>query len=279
MNVEVHDLGFKYSPEVIALRGVSFTVEKGEKLAILGENGAGKTTLAKHLNGLLRPDSGWVKVGGWDTRQHTPAQMARRVGYAFQNPDDQIFERTVEREVAFGPKNLELDPDERQRRVGEALELFGLERVAEVHPYDLHASQRKLVTLAATVALQPDVIILDEPTTGQDGAGMLRLEEALDYLSGQGSTIIAISHDIDFCAAHFDRSLLMAQGEILADGASESVLSREELLEQAGVAPPQLFRLARSLDMEARPRTPEAFIDRYAEIQPRKGNHNDRRSG
>lgn len=279
MNVEVHDLRFQYSPEVIALRGVSFTVEMGEKLAILGENGAGKTTLAKHLNGLLQPESGWVKVGGWDTREHTPAQMARRVGYAFQNPDDQIFERTVEREVSFGPKNIGLDPEERDRRVHHALKLLGLEGVADVHPYDLHASQRKLVTLAATVAMQPAVIILDEPTTGQDAAGMQRLEAVLEHLSGRGSTIIAISHDIDFCAAHFDRNLLMAGGEILTDGASESVLSKEDLLEQAGVAPPQLFRLARSLELEARPRTPESFVDHYAEIRQRGGNQHDRRSG
>ncbi len=279
MKVEVHDLEFRYSPEVVALRGVSFTVGEGEKLAVLGENGAGKTTLAKHLNGLLQPDSGWVKVGGWDTREHTPAQMARRVGYAFQNPDDQIFERTVEREVSFGPRNLALEPDESRRRVDEALDLLGLAEVAEVHPYDLHASQRKLVTLAATLAMQPAIVILDEPTTGQDAEGMGHLEAVLKHLSQRGATIITISHDIDFCAAHFDRSLLMAQGKILADGRSESVLSKDELLQQAGVAPPQLFKLARALEIEARPRTPEAFIERYAELRQHKGNHNDRRSG
>lgn len=280
MNIQVRDVTFSYAPDVVALRQVSLEFASGQRVAIVGENGAGKTTLAKHLNGLLKPDSGQVLVGGWDTREHSPAQIARRVGYAFQNPDDQLFERTVERELAFGPKNLGLAAQEIERRIELALDLLDLGSVRDVHPYDLHASRRKQVTLAATIALLPPVMILDEPTTGQDAAGMRRLQGALEYLAKAGTTLVTISHDIDFCAEHFERCVLMADGRILADGATEEVLAQDELLAMAAVAPPQLFRLADELGLEARPRSPQAFVDAYSRhySQQERGSH-DRSTG
>lgn len=263
MNIIVDEVTFRYPPDVVALRGVSLKVNTGEMLALLGENGAGKTTLAKHLNGLLRPESGRVKVGDWDTRERTPAELARRVGYAFQNPDDQLFERTVEREVGFGPKNLGLGTHDVERRVERTLDLLGLTEVREVHPYDLHASQRKLVSLAATLAMSPEIVILDEPTTGQDGNGLQRLHAVLQHLEQSGMTVLAISHDVDFCAEHFDRSVLMADGEILADGPTAQVLREKDALDRAAVSPPQLFRLAEGLGIDAYPRSAEEFLEAY----------------
>jgi len=142
-------------------------------VAIVGENGAGKTTLAKHLNGLLKPGEGRVTIGDWDTREHTVAKMAARIGYVFQNPDDQIVERTVGDEVAFGPRRLGQPEAERQANVAAALEMVGLTSVTTIHPYDLTAAQRKLVTLASVLAMQTPIVIFDEPTMGQDAGGMV----------------------------------------------------------------------------------------------------------
>ncbi len=154
MKISVEDVYFSYPSGVEALRGVSLTVEAGEAVAILGENGAGKSTLAKHLNGLLRPSAGRVLIGDWDTRDHTTAQMAHRVGYVFQNPDDQLFERLVRKEVAFGPRNLGYSDAEVEQFVAQALTQVGLEAEADTHPYDLPLAQRKLLALAAVLAMQ-----------------------------------------------------------------------------------------------------------------------------
>ncbi len=264
MKVSVEDVYFSYPSGVEALRGVSLTIEVGEAVAILGENGAGKSTLAKHLNDLLRPSAGRVLIGDWDTREHSTAQMAHRVGYVFQNPDDQLFERAVRKEVAFGPRNLGYADAEVEQFVAQALAQVGLEAEADTHPYDLPLSQRKLLALAAVLAMQTPVIILDEPTTGQDAAGVARIGRIIEELKTQGRTVIAISHDVDFCAEHFPRAVLMAQAQVLADGPAAVVLSDGPNLAHAAVEPPQMVRLATELGMMARPMTVDAFVDALA---------------
>jgi energy-coupling factor transport system ATP-binding protein len=205
VKVSVEHVSFSYPGGVEALRDVSLTIEPGEAVAILGENGAGKSTLAKHLNGLLRPGAGRVLIGDWDTREHTAAQMAQRVGYVFQNPDDQLFERAVRKEVAFGPHNLGFPDAEVDRLVSEALDQVGLADRADAHPYDLPLFERKLLTLGAVLAMQTPIIIFDEPTTGQDARGMERIGRIIEDLRAEGRTVITISHDVDFCAEHFPR--------------------------------------------------------------------------
>lgn len=261
MKIQVDHVSFRYNPQVIALRDVSLEIAEGEFVAVLGQNGAGKTTLAKHLNGLLRPDEGSVKIGDWRTDDRTPAELAARVSYAFQNPDDQLFERTVRDEVAFGPKNLGLTGQALEERVAQVLEQTGLAQQADVHPYDLQANDRKFVALAATLAMAAPIQVIDEPTTGQDSKGMQRLSRILDALRQQGRTVVVISHDIDFCLEHFDRAVLMANGQILKDGPMSAVLQSQALLAQAAVEQPQLQRLASGLGFERVPRTVDAFLD------------------
>jgi energy-coupling factor transport system ATP-binding protein len=245
MEITVDHVTFAYSPEVVALRDVSLAIEPGESLAIIGENGAGKSTLAKHLNGLLHPAQGKVTVGGWDTRDHSAAELAARVGFAFQNPDDQLFKRSVYSEVAFGPQNLGFSDEDVETAVAEALEITGLTDDAETHPHDLHSSQRRLVALAATLAMRTPAVVIDEPTIGQDAAGIQRLSEIVAGLKKGGRTVIAISHNIDFCALNFERIVVMAHGRILDDGTPEFIFAQDDILQEAHVEPPQISRLAR----------------------------------
>ncbi len=261
MNITISDLHFTYPSGVEALRGVNLAIATGQAVAVLGENGAGKTTLVKHLNGLLRPTRGQVMVGDWDTRQHTVARLAGRAGYVFQNPDDQLFERNVRSEVTFGPRNLGRTEAEARRDAADALTLVGLEACATANPYDLHLSQRKLLALATVLAMRTPVVILDEPTTGQDASGIARISGVIEMLKAAGRTVIAISHDVDFCAEHFERVILMAAGQILADGPASAVFARNDALRQADVEPPQLVRLAAALGFNSSPLRAEQFVD------------------
>jgi energy-coupling factor transport system ATP-binding protein len=260
MEIIVDNVTFAYSPEVVALKDVSLVVQPGETVAIIGENGAGKSTLAKHLNGLLRPSAGCVTVGGWDTREHSPAELAARVGFAFQNPDDQLFKRSVQAEVAFGPENLGFSDEDVESAVAEALQMTGLTADAGTHPHDLHSSQRRMVALAATLAMRTPVIVIDEPTIGQDAAGVERVAGIIRTLNEDGRTVIAISHHIDFCARNFARILVMAGGHILADGTPQEVFNQEALLAEAHVEPPQIRRLADELSMDENIIDGEAFL-------------------
>lgn len=260
MDIIVNNVTFAYSPEVVALKEVSLTIQPGETVAIIGENGAGKSTLAKHLNGLLRPSAGRVTVGEMDTREHSPAELAANVGFAFQNPDDQLFKRSVHAEAAFGPENLGFSDEEVESAVAVALEMTGLTADAEKHPHDLHSSQRRLVALAATLAMRTPVVVIDEPTIGQDAAGVGRISEIVRQLREDGRTVVAISHHIDFCALNFARIVVMADGRILSDGPPEEVFRQEAILAEAHVEPPQISRLAAELDLGGGIIDSEAFL-------------------
>ncbi len=261
MNIAVTDLSFTYPGGVQALQDVSLRIADGEAVAILGQNGGGKTTLVKHFNGLLRPTAGRVLVGDWDTRQHSVAQLAGRVGYVCQNPDDQLFERTVLAEVKFGPRNLGRGESEAAEAAADALEQVGLAHTASTNPYDLHLSQRKLLALAAILAMRTPVLVLDEPTTGQDARGSARIGALVEDLKAAGRTVIAVSHDVDFCAEHFARALIMAGGRVLADGPAREVFAAGEALRQAAVEPPQVTRLAAALRMPETPLQVPEFVD------------------
>jgi energy-coupling factor transport system ATP-binding protein len=264
MRVKVEGLSYRYPQGVLALQGIDLSIEAGESLAIIGENGAGKTTLAKHLNGLLKPTQGRVLVGDLDTRQLSTAQLARFVSYLFQNPDDQLFERTVWREVAFGPRNLGCTPQEVEARTQRALETVGLLAHAQDNPFDLHPSERKLLALAATLAMEAPIILLDEPTTGLDHRTLEMIGRVVERLKEWGRTVIVISHDMDFCMEHCARIVLMAQGRVLADGPSQEVFAHGELLARAGVDPPQLVRLSQALGLPGVPRQVDEFLDLLA---------------
>jgi energy-coupling factor transport system ATP-binding protein len=260
MDIEIKSLSFAYPGGVQALQEVSLDIPDGRRLAVIGQNGAGKTTLVKHLNGLLKPGSGSVRIGEWDTQEHSVAQLAARVGYVFQNPDDQLFQSRVWDEVAFGPKNLGWDPPRVQEHTRQALEALHIGDTADTHPYDLSASRRKLVAMAAVLAMDTPIVILDEPTTGQDYATVQLIGEVVDELGQQGKTVVIITHDIDFCAEHVQWVVVMSQGQILNQGPTRQALSETDLLAQTQVEPPQMIRLAKRLDMDTIPLTVEEFI-------------------
>ncbi|GDY32884.1 energy-coupling factor ABC transporter ATP-binding protein [Gandjariella thermophila] len=262
--IRIDSLVYRYPTGVTALDGVSLRVEPGERVALIGRNGAGKTTLARHLNGILRPTAGSVHVDGWDTAEHTVAELAAKVGYLFQNPDEQLFARTVAEEVAFGPRNLGYPGDRRARLVRRALEDTRLTGLEEVHPYQLSLAERKRVALAAVLAMDTPILVLDEPTTGADHAGVRDVAAAVSELAGRGRTVLAVTHDMDFCAENFDRIVVLAGGRIVRDGSPDEVFRAGADLAQAGVEPPQLMRLSEALGWSRPATTVDAFVDRLA---------------
>lgn len=263
MKIEIKDLHHTYPGGVKALNGISLTIESGEQVAIVGQNGAGKTTLVKHLNGLLLPTCGSVLIGDWDTSKYQVAKLASRVGYVFQNPDEQLFTKTVHQEVAFGPKNLGYEPGKVEALVNDALTLTELSAQKETNPYDLSPTWRKMVALASIIAMDTPIIIFDEPTTGQDAANIARMANVIAALRARGKTVITITHDIDFCAENFERVIALAQGKILLDGPANQVLGQQEILAQTYVDPPQLTRLGLRLGLPETVRSQEQFLTAY----------------
>lgn len=270
MNLTFRQVSFTYPTGVRALDGIDLTIESGEFVAIVGENGAGKTTLVKMLNGLLRPQEGKVAVGNWDTEFYSTAQLASRVGFLFQNPDEQLFEQTVRREVAFGPRNLGFTERKIAAITKDALETTGLADKAEQNPYDLQPFERKLLALAATLAMNTPVLVLDEPSIGQDAAGRQRIGRILRNMNKMGRTILLISHDLDFCAENAKRAIVMTDGRILADGPAAKVFSQTATLQRAAVIPPQLVRLAQALKMSVTPLKVNQFVTAYSKWDKRK---------
>jgi energy-coupling factor transport system ATP-binding protein len=260
MNIEIKDLYFTYPSGLEALRGITLNIESGEQVAIVGQNGAGKTTLAKHLNGLLQPRRGQVLIGDWDTAKCSVAKLASRVGYVFQNADEQLFSKNVGTEVAFGPKNLGYNGEQVQALVKDALALTELSDKTETNPYDLSATWRKLVAIASIISMDTEVVIFDEPTTGQDALNIARIANVIAELRMRGKTVITITHDIDFCAENFERVIAMSQGEILLDGMANDVLRQEEILASTYVDPPQLTRLGKRLGFDKTVRNQEEFL-------------------
>lgn len=203
---------------VRALDGVDLRIEPGERVALIGQNGSGKTTLVRHLNGLLRPTEGRVTVDGMDASRLTVAQLASRVGLVFQDPDRQIFAGSVRSEVEFGPRNLGRSGAELRDAVSAAVNATGLAGDEATNPYDLGQSRRKLLALASVLAMRTPVLVLDEPTTGQDARGVERVRSVVEAVASEGRTVIAISHDMRFVAETFERVIVMRAGRIILDG-------------------------------------------------------------
>jgi energy-coupling factor transport system ATP-binding protein len=218
---------FEYPRGPRALDGIDLRVETGERVAIVGQNGSGKSTLVRHLNGLLRPIAGSVAINGVPIGRRHVAELAREVGLAFQNPDRQIFAGSVRAEVAFGPRNIGRRGPELDAVVDRALATAGLAGDEETNPYDLGFSRRKLLALASILAMETPIVILDEPTTGQDAAGIGRVQTIVADLSAAGRTVIGISHDMRFVAESFERIVVMRAGRIVLDGSPQAVFAED----------------------------------------------------
>jgi len=245
--VAVEAVSFAYPGGAPALAGLSLTVQPGEFVALVGPNGGGKSTLARHINGLLRPQQGAVALFGQPSAGRPVGELARSVGYVFQNPDRQIFAATVREEVAFGPRNLGLAGQALTQRVTEALAAFDLTALAEAPPAVLGYGLRRLVTLASVWAMQPAIWLLDEPTTGLDARLTGLLMERLHTLHGSGHTVLFITHDLKL-AAGAQRIVGISQGRVVLDGPPQSVFADSASLEAIGLRPPPIARLSALLE-------------------------------
>ena len=239
-DVALEAVSHVYPGDVRALDGVSLVVPAGQRVALIGQNGSGKSTLVRHLNGILRPTQGRVLVDGEDAAGRTVAQLARRVGLVFQNPDRQIFASTVRAEVEFGPRNVGLRNEALRDAVAAALEATELGAEVDTNPYDLGTSRRKLLALASVLAMRTPVVVLDEPTTGQDEHGVEIVGRSIDAVAAEGRTVIGISHDMRFVAERFERVVVMRQGRIVLDGPPRVVFAVDawETLRSTFVEPP-----------------------------------------
>lgn len=242
--VEIQDLKHCYGNADPTLKGITLSIASGEFVALLGANGAGKSTLTKHLNGLLMPTEGEVWVSGKNTKDFSTAELANIVGYVFQNPDHQIFESSVDKEMAYGLKNAGLEEVEIVRRVEEALQYTGLERFRQVHPLTLGKGERQILAVASILALQPEILVIDEPTAGLDWTEAQKVMDLVRRLHDQGTTIIMITHDMEWVAEYAERVVVLNQGEILLEGTPRAVFYQSKRLLEASIVPPQIVQLS-----------------------------------
>ena len=246
--IEVQNVFFTYpTANVEALKDVSLKIDNGEFVAIMGQNGAGKTTLIKQFNGLLKPSKGNVLVDGVNTREISVAQLARTVGFVFQNPDHQLFSETVEDEIAFALKNFGFNEEIIEKRVTWAINLLDLTEYRKTSPFMLSGGERKRVALASVLAWDPNVVILDEPTIGQDHKQKERLLQFIIQLNSQGKTVIIVTHDVEFVAECNPRVVLMVRGQIVANGEAKQILTNPDIALKACVVPPQITQIFQGL--------------------------------
>jgi energy-coupling factor transport system ATP-binding protein len=250
--LEAEGLGYTYPAyDVEALQGIDLQIREGEFIAILGQNGSGKTTLAKHFNGLLKPTSGRMLVRGKSTTNYSHRDLARIVGYVFQNPDHQIFARTVQEEVGFSLKALGENPKTIDQRVAEALEVVELQGYEQKVPFALTRGERQRVAVASVLAAQPQVVILDEPTTGLDYRHQRNMMEMLKRLNQSGHTVMIITHSMWVAAEYAQRTIILKDGAILSDGPTRAVFADEARLASASLCPSSLVRLSNWLGTKA----------------------------
>lgn len=243
--VDVSGAGYVYpTGNVVALSGVDLRVEHGEILGIIGQNGSGKTTLTKLFNSLLKPTTGSVLVDGVLTSERTVQEMSRHIGYVFQNPNHQLFARTVRAELEFGPRNIEMPEEEIAESVAHAIEFFGLEDVVEEHPYRVSFPIRKLVGIASVVTMKPSIIVFDEPSTGQDHHTTQIINRLMRRLRDEGSTVVCVSHDMPLLADVVERVIVMKSTEIIADASPREVFTDKALMARTNLQPPQVTEIA-----------------------------------
>ena len=246
--VEAVDVEFTYPGGARALDGVNVTVGRGDFVAIVGQNGAGKTTLTRHFNGLLRPSSGDIRVLGLSAQGVPTIELCRHVGYVFQNPDEQLFCTSVQEELRFGPTNIGVDPHVTSQRVEEILGDIGLTKYREVWPKYLTKGERQRLALASVVAMDPDVLIVDEPTTGLDWVESLQILDYLERLrKEQKKTIIIITHDMNIVSLYAKRVVVMARGRVVGDGTAREIFSQPDLMEHACLRRPPIADLSQAL--------------------------------
>ncbi|MDI6813328.1 MAG: energy-coupling factor transporter ATPase [Desulfitobacteriaceae bacterium] len=275
--IRVRQLEHDYPSGTQALLGVDLDIYPGEFVALVGQNGAGKTTLAKHLNALLKPLAGQVLIAGRDTRHSDTGELARLVGFVFQNPDHQIFAPTIEQELEYGLRNVGLEKAEISQRVTEALDQTGLTGYRNIHPFALGKGERQLIALASVLALKPKILVVDEPTTGLDWQGTQKMMEFIRSLHETGTTVVMVTHDMELVARYAERVVVMQGGRVVHDGLVSGVFALGDALRDAAIEVPTLVQLEKIL----RPTTSgEGFKEgRGEEVSQREKEISDGKQG
>jgi cobalt/nickel transport system ATP-binding protein len=263
--IETRNLTFAYPNRPPALNGVNFIAGRKARIAVIGANGAGKSTLFKHLNGILKPTAGEVLIHGEPITKANVREVRKMVGIVFQNPDDQVFAPTVEQDIAFGPTNLGLDEETIHHRVESAIRLLGLEEMRDRPPHQLSGGEKKRVAIAGILAMEPQVLVLDEPTAGLDPQGVADLIAFVNTLPERfGMTVIFSTHHLDLVPELADYVYVMDRGAIVAEGTVPEIFSQADLLTRTRLDIPVLQRLMRSL-REAGVSLGEGYT--YAEVE------------
>jgi cobalt/nickel transport system ATP-binding protein len=246
--IETRDLSYTYADHVKALDSINFIAPRNARIAVIGSNGAGKSTLFKHFNGIFRPSSGSIHIRGEPITKENIREVRKFVGLVFQYPDDQIFSPTVEQDVAFGPTNLGLDDETVQHRVHEALKIVGIEHLATRVPHHLSGGEKKRVAIAGVIAMEPQVLVLDEPTAGLDPQGVADLNSFINTLPEKyGMTVIFSTHDVALVPEIADFIYVMHKGRIVAEGTVDTVFMQPEMLKSCRLDVPLLPRLINDL--------------------------------
>lgn len=246
--LQFKDLSFSYKG-LSVLEHVNLSIERGEFVALLGANGAGKSTSLRLADGLLKPTQGAVEVMGFSTHDTPTSEIARHVGFLFQNPDRQICQNTTREEVAFGLKTLYPNDEERVKaRTEEVLELLHLD--GDVDPFNLAKGQRQAVALAGLIAVEPELLLLDEPTTGFDYSECMEMMAHIKRMNQAGTTVIMVCHDMEVVLDFADRAVVMAEGGIIADGPTREIFLQQDILQRACLMPPQICELSQELKDE-----------------------------
>ncbi|MCX7773814.1 MAG: energy-coupling factor ABC transporter ATP-binding protein [Clostridia bacterium] len=243
--IAIKNLSYAYDKKApLILNNINLNIQQGEFVAIIGQNGAGKTTLLKQLNGLLKPNTGSVLINELNTATTKTSILAKHIGYLFQNPDHQIFCNTVYDEIKFGLVNIKCEPEKIEGKIKAIASLLGLENKLSKNPFTLSRGERQRVALASVLVLETDILVLDEPTTGQDYKECIEIMDIVKGLNEKGKTIIMVSHDIEGVSDHTQRVIILRNGGVLEDGPTRQVLKHQENLMLAGLEPPQIIQLA-----------------------------------
>ncbi|MCW4042676.1 MAG: ATP-binding cassette domain-containing protein, partial [Candidatus Bathyarchaeota archaeon] len=245
--IDCQDIWYTYPDGTEALKGINLKIHKGDFLGLIGRNGSGKTTLAKIIKGLYSPTKGKVLVSGTDLFEKTGIDRAKTVGYVFQNPDDQIFSKTIRDEIGYGLKFLKLSKDAEDKLINKAAATMELQDHLDKNPFDVSQGLRQRVAIASVLVFEPEIFIIDEPTTGQDFARSKIIMDMVRVLHRLGKTIIIVTHDMELIAEYAKRLIVMKSGKMLLDGSTRNVFSQPKVLQESSIKPPQITSLGQAL--------------------------------
>jgi len=245
--IMVHDVDYAYSNGTVALKKVSLNIKKGELIAIMGQNGAGKTTLIRTLNGLIRPTNGSIFIEGENINSKTIASISKKVGVIFQNPMHQLFSNTIEDEIKFSLKSLNLNKEDIKTKVDQIVKEFNLEKYRKRSPLNLSGGESKKLAIASIICRDPDILVFDEPTLGQDAKEIKFFLGLIKHELKRGKTIIMVTHNIEFTVENVPRTILMSGGEIIADGPTQQIFINELLISKSSLIMPQVYLFKKEL--------------------------------